>query len=113
MSCILRVHKITKVSDLDCRKLGLSESRSGFLTAEVSAAGFDNLELQIADAIAYLERNGASLASLSLESSIDFGIAKRPVSGQFETFPAALLKLIGELGIDLVVSIYEVAEDAA
>jgi hypothetical protein len=83
---------------------------SGFHT-DVSAAGFSNLQGQIADAEQFVERNRGELARLvgfqGVESvSMDFGIEERDVAFQRERFPPNLLLMLGSLGICLEFTLY-------
>ena len=94
------------------------ESQSGahFL---VSPREFNDLAGQIAEAIAYLETNKAAIRDLmafaGVEGAVlDFGTEWRDVAAQFDRFPAKLLQLAGNLGLDLEISHYPGAEpDAA
>ena len=91
-------------------------SRS-LLSIETSKAGFDNLNKQISDTIRYLKRNKGKLAHIALTKGIDhaildFGIDLRidreKVLYQSDTFPNELLKLAGDLRLDIGLSIYPV-----
>lgn len=82
---------------------------------EVSCAGFHQLEDQIRDAISFLELHQDKLRRISEikevdEAVLDFGIELRideeRVVFQFDRFPNRLLKLAGDLGLDIEVSIY-------
>lgn len=84
---------------------------------EASKADFDNLKKQIADTIRYLKRNKNKLAHIGLTKGIeyavlDFGIDlridRKKVLTQSDTFPSELLKLAGDLGLDIELSIYPV-----
>lgn len=74
-----------------------------------------NLEGQIADAIRFLKENRADLQKLRTETSVqsrwlDFGIDcridRRKVVVQGEYLPIELIKLCGELDIEIGISIY-------
>jgi len=91
-------------------------SRS-LIAIETSKADFDNLNKQIADTIRYLKRNKNKLAHLSstkgidhaiLDFGIDLRIDKKKVLYQSDKFPNELLKLAGDLGLDIELSIYPV-----
>jgi hypothetical protein len=43
-------------------------------------------------------------------AGLDFGIARRDGAAQFESFPSELLRLAGNLGLDLDLSQYPVSE---
>ena len=84
---------------------------------EMSKAGFDNLKKQIADTVRYLKRNKDKLACIATTKEIqhaclDFGIDLR-IDGkkiliQSDYFPSELLKLAGELGLGIELSLYPV-----
>jgi hypothetical protein len=76
-----------------------------------SEADFSNVQVQIADAIHFLEQNQAELARLvgfpGVENlSLDFGIEERDVAAQSERFPPNLLRIVGNLGIWLEFTLY-------
>ncbi len=83
---------------------------SGFvLTA--SEAEFDNIGQQIEDVIAFLHQHEANLALLATfpgvdERLLDLGIEDRDVAHQADYFPAELLRLAGNLNINLIISRY-------
>lgn len=87
------------------------------LSFEASKADFDNFKKQIADTIRFLKRNYNKLARVVLVKGIDhavldFGIDlridRKKVLLQSDTFPSELLKLAGDLGLDIELSIYPV-----
>lgn len=87
---------------------------SGGFKCEVSASGRD-LPQQVADAIAFLEAHHADLERLSVTSEVesmhlDFGhnlrIDGETCAAQFDRLPPRLLKLAGELGIGIELSLY-------
>ena len=87
------------------------------ISIEASKADFDNLKKQIADTIRFLKRNKDKLAQIILTRGIDnavldFGIDlridKKNVLTQTDKFPSELLKLAGDLGLDIELSIYPV-----
>jgi hypothetical protein len=86
-----------------------------FIATSTSNAGFDNLPKQITDTIRYLKRNREKLRHISttkgvqyatLDFGIDLRIDRKKVLTQSEYFPSALVKLAGELGLGIEVSIY-------
>jgi hypothetical protein len=84
------------------------ESGAAFL---VSAAGFDDFEAQKHAALVYLVGNAPTLTEIvawpgMMHAYLDFGIYRRDVSIQCDTFPADLLKAAGDLGIDIELSQY-------
>lgn len=87
------------------------------LSIETSKADFDNLRKQIADTIRFLKRNKDKLTHIAstkgvdhavLDFGIDLRIDKKMILTQSETFPSELLKLAGDLGLDIELSIYPV-----
>jgi hypothetical protein len=87
------------------------------LSIETSKADFDNLDKQIADTIRYLKRNKDKLAHINttkgidhavLDFGIDLRIDRKNVLCQSDKFPSKLLKLAGDLGLDIELSIYPV-----
>ncbi len=85
-------------------------SASGFHVV-ASEADFSDLQVQIADAIHFLEKNQAELTRLvgfpGVENlSLDFGIEERDVAAQSERFPPNLLRIVGNLGIWLEFTLY-------
>lgn len=82
----------------------------------VSDADFDNLPRQIQDTIRFLEEREDELRRLvhfpGVERvSLDFGITRRDVAVQRDTFPPALLSLAGKLSLHLVVSVYPISSE--
>lgn len=84
---------------------------------ETSKADFDNLNKQLKDTIRYLKRNKDKLAHISLTKGIDFAVLdfgidlridKKKVLYQSDKLPSELLKLAGDLGLDIILSIYPV-----
>lgn len=89
---------------------------SGFHT-NVSAADFSNLQDQIADAVQFVEQNQGELARLvgfpGVENvSVDFGVEERDVVAQSERFPPNLLRMLGNLGISLEITLYPCNENS-
>jgi hypothetical protein len=87
------------------------------LSIETSKADFDNFKKQVADTIRFLKRNKDKLAHVAatkgvdyavLDFGIDLRIDKKKVLTQSDKFPSELLKLAGDLGLDIELSIYPV-----
>jgi hypothetical protein len=85
------------------------------LSLEASSADFNQLDKQIEDTIEFLRANKEKLRHISVTkevdfATLDFGIELRidfkRVAYQFEHFPSELLRLAGELGIGLDISLY-------
>ncbi len=122
MGCILRVAGVDLDADSCLRVCELEPcsifrkgetyrgrvmQRSGF-SVEVSSAGWDDLPQQIEDAIAFLELNQFKLEKLQFPGIewriLDFPVESRDVASQCDIFPARLLKLAGNIGIDIEIS---------
>ncbi len=89
--------------------------RYSLLSIETSKANFSDLNKQIKDTIQYIKKNKKKLAHISLtkeieHATLDFGIDlridKKNVLIQSDKFPSDLLKLAGDLGLDIELSIY-------
>lgn len=71
----------------------------------------DDLKEEIRDATDFLRRNFDSLrivmSAKTVESArLDFGYFRRPVVAQFDYLPPGLLRLAGDLGIGIELSLY-------
>ena len=95
---------------------GIKLSHS-LLSIETSKAGFNDLKKQISDTFRFLSFNKDKLTFITSTEGIDhaiidFGIYLRidsvSVLTQSDKFPNKLLKLAGELGLDIELSIYPV-----
>jgi hypothetical protein len=89
-------------------------TRAG-LSVTASHADMDDPAGQIRDSIEFLSANAAELRRLRAFPGVDsicldFAIRWRDVAAQTDTFPVTLLRLLGELDIELVVSHYPVAD---
>jgi len=83
---------------------------SGFY-AVASEADFSRLQVQIEEAVQFLEHNQSELLRLVAfpgvdRVSLDFGIEERDVPAQKERFPPKLLRLAGDLGVWLEFTLY-------
>jgi hypothetical protein len=86
------------------------------LNLPVSAAGFDDLDAQIGDAVRFLRRHEEELRRLAgfegvEEVCLDFGLRRRDVPAHSVIFPAHLLWQAGALDIDLVVSYFAMPDE--
>ena len=93
---------------------GRQVTKPGF-NVTVSDAGMDDLDAQIDEAIAFLDRHEDELRRLGRyegveDVTIDFGIKWRDVAAQFDWFPPELLWRAGALDIGLCVSHYMTQE---
>ena len=126
--CVLRaasidfaVDEFLKTSTLlpcDVYRKGEPRGRNGKLydksgiTVVVSEATGDELTRQIKDAIQFLEQNRVEITNLrnlvgSDGIALDFSIWNKEVFGQHCYFPPLLLRLAGELGLGIELSIYQ------
>lgn len=84
---------------------------------DVSPAGFDQLNQQIEDAIAFLRKHKQDIDVLmALPSSsgvLDFGVSQKYAGTQFGRFSAELVCLAGKAGLGLELSLYPVEDDRA
>lgn len=116
MSCILRI-AIPNVKAV-LPKLSMSPYRVENETShfDVSDADFDNFKVQIEDAISFLRTNGTDVKLLMREpgasGELDFGIKWRDVASQVDTLPSTLVRLAGELGLDISLSHYPTSEES-
>ena len=83
---------------------------SGFY-AVASEADFSKLQVQIEEAVQFLEHNRGELRRLVAfpgvdRVSLDFGIEERDIPAQKERFPPNLLRLAGDLGVWLEFTLY-------
>ena len=81
------------------------------ITIVVSDAPGNDFDQQIEDAILFLERNREDVARLRKRSDLedlrlDFGVDRKEGFLQCAFFPPRLVKVAGELGIGLELSIY-------
>lgn len=86
-------------------------NESSVVNVGVSNAEFSDLSGQVADAIAFLRDHAEELRTARLFDGVehlvfDFAIEERDVFAQSDVFPAPLLALLGNLGIDLEVTRY-------
>jgi hypothetical protein len=90
------------------------------LSIVASNADFDQLDKQIEDTIHFLSTNKERLQLIALIKEVDFAtidfaitirIDMKRVVFQFEHFPSELLKLSGDLGIGLDISLYPPPSD--
>ena len=86
---------------------------SSGLNILTSDADFDNFDKQLKDSIKYLKKHYKELTAITKDKTItefvlDFGITSRISTGkvftQSDTFPSELLKLAGDLNMDICLS---------
>lgn len=94
---------------------GQKNGRSG-CHITVSKAHFTEFEKQVADAIKFLQEHRGKLYHIDITQGIefatlDFGVEYNPEKFvQSKYFPKELIKLSGELGVDIEISIYQQTE---
>lgn len=117
MSCVLRLsgneNLLPRVLQLGFEASAPRNSTDGRLaTISVSTAEFDNLGGQIEDAILFLKKNSSTIKSLSASGCLDFGTeANRDNYSQSIRFPSELLSQVGDLNLQLEISLYKVSDD--
>lgn len=86
----------------------------GIAHFDVSDADFNDFKLQVKDAIAFLQSHRADVNLLMSKQNacgiLDFAIEWRDVSVQCDSFPAALVREAGSLGLALELSHYPTSE---
>ena len=86
----------------------------GIAHFHVSDAGFDNLEAQITDAIAFLrskeEQIRSAMSRSGASGALDFAVEWREAPIQSNRFSAELVQAAGHLGLALELSHYPQAE---
>lgn len=87
------------------------------ISIQTSKADFNKLDKQIKYTIKYLKKNQKKLSLITQTKEIelallDFGINLRidhkKVAYQSDSFPNELLKIAGDLGLDIILSIYPI-----
>jgi hypothetical protein len=96
------------------RRPGVAPSTRSSINVSVSDADFDNLEQQVQDAMHFLERHAPEVRRLVTfpgveDVTLDFGLQRRDVPAQSDSFPARLVALAGAVGVGITVSQYEIA----
>lgn len=102
----------------DPRKPGEPDATFSGFNLTVSDASIDEIEIQILQAMSFLDEHEDELRRLGRfdgveEVSLDFSIRWREVAAQTDTFPPDLLWRAGALDIALEITHYLVSEDAA
>ena len=95
-------------------KLGSTRTiESSAANIKVGDAELGNFTAAVAEAIRFLETNEAELRRLrglgAQTMELDFAVAMRDVAAQADVLPSRLLKLAGDLGIDICISQYPVS----
>jgi hypothetical protein len=88
------------------------------MTVIISDADGDELGKQVQDAMVVLDRNRDEIRRLqsyvgSEEMVLDFGVWSKDVFVQYNYFPPLLLRLAGELGVGIELSIYQKDEECS
>ena len=115
MSCVLRISWPGAEASLPNLSLEPYRVEDGVAHFDVSDADFNDFKAQINDAIAFLQSHRADVHLLMSKPNasgvLDFAIEWRDVSAQFDSFPAALVREAGNLGLALVLSHYPTSEE--
>lgn len=115
MSCVLRVSGPGVKASLAKISLKPYRVEDGAAHFEVSDADFSDFKAQVKDAIDFLQSQMTDVKLMMSEPDasgvLDFAIEWRDVSVQFDSFPAALVREAGSLGLALELSHYPVSEE--
>lgn len=115
MSCVLRISWPGAEASLPKISLEPYRVEDGVAHFDVSDADFSDFKAQVGDAIAFLQSHRADVKLLMSKPSasgvLDFAIEWRDVFAQFDTFPAALVREAGSLGLALELSHYPTSEE--
>ena len=128
MSCVLRIDgedldadALVRVTSLSIYRVdrkgetGLLRSRGphkrSAVHIDVSDAPFSDLSQQIADAVAFLDRNADAIAAAARfpgvqDARLDFGVEAKDVAIDSNYLPPDLLRRAGELGVGIELSMY-------
>jgi hypothetical protein len=128
MSCVLRIGGDQLDADALAPRVGLPiyridrkgqprvpRGRGVFQTStvhlDVSEAPFSDLQAQVGDAIAFLTKNsdalGAAIQFPGVErATLDFAVEAKDVAIDSKYLPPELMRLAGDLGIGIELSIY-------
>ena len=112
LGCVLRIGGNFSATELltQCPLPRVTRADNGCVLALVSDVEGSSLHAQIADASAFLSSFASALQRvLSLPGvcmELDFGVWLKDSPIQSVRFPAALAKAAGDLGIELVASLY-------
>jgi len=115
MSCVLRISGPgvkASLSEISLIPFRIEDEAAHF---DVSEADFNDLNGQIEDAIKFLQSHKAAVKHMMSGSDangvLDFAIEWRDVAVQSDNFPAALVREVGNLGLELELSHYPASED--
>jgi hypothetical protein len=112
--CTLRIDVDAFAREVPGLSLAAQRRSDGWWTLQVgvSNAKFSELDRQIADTVAFLKENAASLRAARAFPGVETMICDFPVDGrpaaavECNRFPAELLAGLGGLGIELEISRY-------
>lgn len=115
MSCVLRISWPGAEASLPKISLEPYRVEDGVAHIDISDADFNDFKAQVKDAIAFLQSHRADVNLLMSKPNasgvLDFAIEWRDVSVQFDSFPAALVREAGSLGLALELSHYPTSEE--
>lgn len=115
MSCVLRISGPGVKASLSKVSLEPYRVEDDAAHFDVSEADFNNFQAQVKDAIVFLQLHKEDVKLLLREpnasGALDFAIEWRNVAAQFDSFPAALVREAGSLGLALELSHYPISED--
>jgi hypothetical protein len=110
MSCVLRLTSPTLSVQLASVSLKPYRVEKGCAHFSVSQCEFDDFPSQLSDAGVFLSANAADLTLLMGSSEaagvLDFAVEFRDEGFQFRTFPPALVRQAGAMGLGLELSLY-------
>jgi hypothetical protein len=97
----------------ESRRPGAGPSTRSSINVRVSDADFANLPEQVDDAVGFLEAYADEVRRLVAfpgveDVTLDFGVKRRDVAAQSDSFPARLVSLAGGLGVGITVSQYAI-----
>lgn len=110
--CVLRIGGNFTAAELlaRCPLPRVARADDGCVLALVSGAESSNIHTQVGEALEFLAAFSCTLQKISslpgLGMELDFGVWIKDVPIQSIRFPSALVKAAGNLGIELVISLY-------
>jgi hypothetical protein len=115
MACVLRIS--APGAAVTAKRLSVEPCRVEADTVhyDVSGADFDQLSVQIDDALSFLRQHWAEIETLmvlpSSDGCLDFGVSNRQLPAQFVRLSSELVCLAGKLRLGLELSFYAIQGD--